>query len=64
MKNNRKILNFLTILVSAAIISKSSFVFAKKEKQTQNVEKEENTKTSEKVLKPLTYEERRKDKII
>ncbi len=60
MKNNRKILKFLTILVSAAIVSNFSFVFAKKEKQTQNVEKEENTKNSEKVLKPLTNEEKRK----
>ena len=57
---NKKILKFLTILVSAAIISNSGLAFAKKEKQIQNVEKEENTKTSGKVLKPLTLEERKK----
>ncbi len=56
---NKKILKFLTILVSAAIISNSGLAFAKKEKQIHNVEKEENTKTSGKVLKPLTQEERK-----
>lgn len=56
---NKKILKFLTILISAAIISNSDLAFAKKEKQIQNVEKEENTKTSGEVLKPLTPEERK-----
>ncbi len=56
---NKKILKFLTILISAAIISNSDLAFAKKEKQIQNVEKEENTKTSGEVLKPLTLEERK-----
>ena len=61
---NKKIWKILTVLVSSAMLLNSNLVFAKKEttKQIENSETAKvNSNAKEKVLKPLTKEERKEE---